>query len=305
MSTDHLCLFGGAGFIGSHVADAALVAGMRVTIVDDLSTGQRAYVPSGADLVEMDMRSDQVRPLLAKLAPTIVSIHAAQKSISASVSDPSADASVNILGLLNVLSGLGSIDQVVFASSGGALATEGLFVESDMANPTSPYGISKLAGEQYVAWYAREREVACSILRYANGYGPRQHALGDCGVIPIFAANLASGQPSMLHAWDDQPQGAIRDYVHVSDLARANVMVMKVQHHGCLHLGTGVGTSTGQLYQQMATHFSSPPPLIRQPPRSGDPRRAVLGCERAWGQIGWKAEVSLAQGLEELLTEST
>src|SRR5690348_6214147 len=215
---------GGAGFIGSHVVEAYLQAGDVVTVIDDLSTGRRANLPAGVTVIEADVRSDQARELIARGGFTLVNHHAAQIDVRRSVSDPVFDASVNLLGLLNVLQGAqaGGVRRVIFASSGGTVYGEAAappLRETLPKLPASPYGTAKLASEYYLAAFARlyGREVA--VLRYSNVYGPRQDGLGEAGVVAIFARQVLDGTPLTVFGDGEQT----RDMVFVKDVAAANI----------------------------------------------------------------------------------
>src|SRR5436309_1674666 len=183
---------GGAGFIGSHVADAYLAAGSDLTVLDNLSSGRLEYVPDGARFVHSDVRSSQARELLTGGAFSILNHHAAQMDVRCSVADPVADASINVLGLLNLLQGAqaGGVRRVVFASSGGTVYGDDapLPIDERAAKlPASPYGAAKLSSEHYLAVFARLYGIQTVALRYSNVYGPRQNPHGEAGVVAIFS----------------------------------------------------------------------------------------------------------------------
>src|SRR6266545_81513 len=215
---------GGAGFIGSHVAEAYLAAGYTVTVLDDLSSGRPANVPQGADFLQADVRSPEVRQLLATGAFEILNHHAAQMDVRCSVADPVADASVNVLGLLNLLQGAqaGRVRRVILASSGGTVYAEAAALpieETAPKLPVSPYGVAKLASEHYLAMFARLYGIEAVALRYSNVYGPRQNPRGEAGVVAIFARALLAGRPLVVYGDGEQT----RDMVYVADVAAAGI----------------------------------------------------------------------------------
>src|SRR5437879_8838480 len=200
---------GGAGFIGSHVADAYLAAGYDVTVLDKLSSGRLEYVPDGARFVHSDVRSSQARELLTSGAFSILNHHAAQIDVRCSVADPVADASVNVLGLLNLLQGAkaGSVRRVIFASSGGAVYAESAPLPIDECAaklPASPYGAAKLASEFYLAVFAQLYGIETVALRYSNVYGPRQSSHGEAGVVAVFARKVLVGGPLVVYGDGEQ-----------------------------------------------------------------------------------------------------
>src|SRR3989441_4083337 len=210
--TRKVLVTGGAGFIGSHVADAYLAAGDDVTVLDDLSTGTREQVPAGATFVQADVRAPAARELLAKGGFTLLNHHAAQMDVRRSVADPLFDAEGNVLGLLNLLEGarLGGVQRVVFASSGGTVygETERLpLVESAPKLPASPYGTAKLASEYYLATFSQLYGLETVALRYSNVYCPRQNPHGEAGVVAIFAHRVLAGPPLTRFGDGDQTRG--------------------------------------------------------------------------------------------------
>src|SRR6266702_2654199 len=204
---------GGAGFVGSHVADAYLAAGDDVTVLDDLSTGRRENVPRGVRLVQADIRSPEARELVARGGFSLVNHHAAQMDVRRSVADPLFDAGVNVLEGARA----GRVGRIVFASSGGVVYGEhGPFplVETAPKLPVSPYGTAKLASEYYLATYARLFGLEVVALRYSNVYGPRQRADGEAGVVAIFGRRLLRGEPLTIFGDGEQT----RDMVYVKDV---------------------------------------------------------------------------------------
>ena len=219
-----ICVTGGAGFIGSHVADALVAAGHRVLIVDDLSSGRKENVPKDSELHVLDVRSEEAGQLLVDRKVEVLVHHAAQMDVRRSVADPLFDAEVNLLGLLNLLEAArgGSLKQVIFASTGGAIYGEQDEFPADehhVARPLSPYGVAKLACERYLFFYHSEYGLDVTCLRYANVYGPRQNPHGEAGVVAIFSRRLLDGEEAVINGDGLQT----RDYVYVDDVVRANL----------------------------------------------------------------------------------
>ena len=225
--TTTICVTGGAGFIGSHVAEALVAAGHRVLVLDDLSSGRRENVPDGAELHVLDIRSPEAAALVRDSGATVLVHHAAQMDVRRSVEDPVFDADVNVLGSLNLFEGGrgGSLQQVVFASTGGAIYGEqDVFPapEKHPARPVSPYGVSKLAVERYLFVYHVAYGLDATCLRYANVYGERQNPHGEAGVVAIFMNRLLAGRVPTING----PGLQTRDYTHVSDVVRANLAAL-------------------------------------------------------------------------------
>jgi len=300
---------GGAGFIGSHVADAYLAAGDAVTVLDDLSTGRRENVPPRAHLVTADVRSPEARDVIARGGFTLVNHHAAQIDVRRSVSDPVFDASVNLLGLLNVLEGAraGGVRRVVFASSGGVVYGErGPFplVETAPKLPVSPYGTAKLASEYYLTTYAQLFGLETVALRYSNVFGPRQRSDGEAGVVAIFGRRLLKGEP--LTIFGDGKQ--TRDMVYVGDVALANMAASEralerpeTLDTRAFNVGTGTETSVNRLAELMAAAAGRTPETSHAPARAGELERSVLGVEKAARALGWRPRTALADGLRATL----
>jgi UDP-glucose 4-epimerase len=301
-----LLVTGGAGFIGSHVVEHALAQGAEVAVLDDLSTGKRTNVPAAAAFRQIDLRDREATfKAVRDFGPDVVSHQAAQASVSRSVRDPHYDAEVNVLGGLNVLDACTqpgvSVTRVVFASTGGAIygeVPEGRRAAEDTAPaPQSPYAISKLAFEQLLRVYEAERGLSSTVLRYANVYGPRQDPHGEAGVVAIFCAAVRGAEPITINArqraGDD---GCVRDYVYVSDVARANLLAARGElGERVLNVGTGVGITTRQLADQIFSAAGRGVPIASAPPRPGDLGRSVLDPTRAQAALG--TLVGLERGL--------
>ena len=286
---------GGAGFIGSHVAEALLARGDDVTVVDDLSNGKRENVPDGARLVVADIRDGGLGPVFEKARPEVVFHLAAQVDVRVSVERPAHDASVNVIGTVAVLEaarGVGA--QVVFSSTGGAIYGEcdGPAPESAERRPLAPYGVSKLAGEEYLAAYNRLYTMSHVSLRYGNVYGPRQDPHGEAGVVAIFLGALAQGQAPRIFGDGLQT----RDYTYAGDVARASLAAAG-HAGGVFNVGTGLETSVVELYELCRTVSGSSLEAVGAPARLGELQRSVLDVSLAERELGWRAEVPLEEGL--------
>ncbi len=305
---------GGAGFIGSHVVDAYLAAGDDVTVVDDLSTGRRANLPAAARLVAADVRSDRARQVIAAGGFALVNHHAAQIDVRRSVADPVFDASVNLLGLLNVLQGAlaGGVRRVIFASSGGTVYGEASappLHETLPKFPASPYGTAKLAAEYYLAAFARLHGREVATLRYSNVYGPRQDGRGEAGVVAIFARQVMDREPLTVFGDGEQT----RDMVFVHDVAAANMAASDsalpavTDLDACaFNIGTGVETSVNQLARAIIQAGGTggvggargpEPPVQYAPARAGELRRNALAVDKAARVLGWRPLTSLPEGV--------
>jgi UDP-glucose 4-epimerase len=289
---------GGAGFIGSHVVDAFVMAGHTVAIVDDFSTGTRDHLNPAAVCYERDIRDPAIADVFEAFKPEVVSHHAAQIDVRRSIEDPAFDADVNIIGGLNLLecSVKAGIKKFLFASTGGAIygKQEDLPVDEDRApNPECHYAASKLAFEHYIHLYARLYQLPYVILRYPNVYGPRQRPDGEAGVCAILTGRMLDGNPPTLYG-NGSP---LRDYVYVGDIARANVLSLDRGENVVVNLGSGKGTSVRQLFETLAelTGFAGEPVLA--PLRRGEIDAVYLTGDRAASEIGWQPEVDLAAGL--------
>jgi len=303
--TRRVLLSGGAGFVGSHVAEAYLAAGDEVTVLDDLSTGRRENLPRGVRLVHADIRSAEARDLLAQGRFELLNHHAAQMDVRRSVADPLFDLDVNLRGLLNLLEGAraGGVRRVVFASSGGVVygdATAPPCREGAAKLPISPYGVAKLASEHYLMAYSRLYGLDVASLRYSNVYGPRQNAEGEAGVVAIFSRKMLAGEPLTIFGDGEQT----RDMVYVKDVAAANLAASdrplpppEGLDTRAWNIGTGVETSVKRLAELLAAAAGRRPPIRYAPERPGELRRSALAVEKAGRELGWAPRTGLADGL--------
>jgi UDP-glucose 4-epimerase len=288
---------GGAGFIGSHIVDLLLEEGHDVAVVDNLVGGRRNNVNPSARFYREDIRSTEFRQIMRLEKPEVVFHEAAQMSVKKSTDDPIYDAQVNVLGLLNVLESCTAVGvrKVVFASSGATYGNPDYLPldEQHPLRPASPYGITKMVAEHYLAYYALDRGLQFTALRYGNVYGPRQDAHGEAGVIAIFTTQLVSGRTPVIH-WDGEQ---VRDYVYVGDVARANVLAATAGDGGTYCIGTGAGTSVNTVYAELCNALGVHVTPDHAPRRAGDLRAAYFDTARARRDLGWQASVSLEQGM--------
>jgi UDP-glucose 4-epimerase len=291
---------GGAGFIGSHVVDTYVAAGHEVAVLDNLTSGREDNVNPKAKLHRGDIRDiAQVRSAIESFRPEVVNHHAAQSEVPKSVADPGYDASVNVVGGLNVLKA--SIDngvrKVIFSSTGGALYGEPDVVPAEEGHPVrplSPYGTSKYAFEQYLGTFDRTFGLRFTTLRYANIYGPRQNPQGEAGVIAIFCHRLLTGQAPIINGDGEQT----RDYTFVEDVALANLRALeRPDVTGAVNVCTGVETTVNQLYAALVAASGAKVPAQYAPARPGEQRRSCLDPAHAERALGWKPSVTLAEGL--------
>ena len=278
----HVLVTGGAGFIGSHIVDALIARGDRVTVVDDLSSGVRSNVNPKAEFIQADIRDFDLRPL----RPDVVSHHAAQMDVRRSVADPVFDANVNVVASIRLLQQAveAGVKRFTFASTGGAIYGEPVFApqtEEHPLNPLSPYGCAKLAVEHYMHYFREVHGLNTVALRYANVYGPRQNAHGEAGVIAIFAKKMLAKEAPTINGDGEQT----RDFVYVGDVVAANMAVIDSDAAGPFNVGTGVETSVNTLYLMMATLIPSAPRANHAPAKLGEQKRSVLAASFRPAQV--------------------
>ena len=297
---------GGAGFIGSNLTDALLARGDEAIIVDDLSTGRRENIEqalaNGATLIEADIRDRAaIEEIAGRERPEVIFHLAAQIDVRKSVAAPAFAASINVGGTANVLEAAraAEVRRVVFSSTGGAIYGEGDGQELPLPEnaplaPEAPYGQSKFAGEGYLSLYERLYGLSSVPLRLGNVYGPRQDPLGEAGVVAIFCGRLREGkQPTV---FGDGKQ--TRDYIYVGDVVSAMLAAAAAETSGPINIGTGIETDVLELVNALgelggAGDFE--PEFA--PPRTGEVQRISIDPARAERELGWRAEMGLAEGL--------
>ena len=300
---------GGAGFIGSHIAEAYLAAGWEVVVLDDLSRGHQRNVPSGARFVRADIRSPEARQLLADGGFTVLNHHAAQIDVRVSVDEPALDASINVVGLANLLDGAGAggVQRVIFARSGGVDNGDPEVVptpETAPKAPISPYGVSKLSGEYYLRALAALRGFEAVSMRYANVFGPRQDPKSEAGVVSIFVSRLLESRPLTVFGNGLQT----RDYVFVRDVARANVLASTAAvpagtsiDDTAFNIATGRQTNVLELAELVGRVMGTKPQVEMAPARPGELFRSSLDITKAGRMLGWKPQSGFDDGLPQLV----
>ena len=293
---------GGAGFIGSHIADAYIAAGHEVLALDSLwehGGGRRANLPAKAEFVHMDVRDENVGRIFAEFKPEVVSHHAAQHSVAISARDPRYDADVNVMGMLNVLDAAvkTGVKKVIFASSAATYANPEHVpvVESSPQRPVSPYGITKMVTEHYLRFYRAEKGLDFTALRYGNVYGPRQDPNGEAGVIAIFIGRFLKKEGVRID-WDGEQT---RDYVYVKDVARANLAALERGSGECFVIGTGARTSVNDIYRALVDISGFEAPITRAERRAGDARDIGYDPALAREALQWAAKTPLLDGMRE------
>ena len=291
---------GGAGFIGSHIVDALVDGGHRVSVLDNLSTGRVENINPATTFYEMDVRDEAVSRIFSEERPEAVVHMAAQVSVRESVADPVHDASVNVMGSINLLQSCikYGVGRFVFASSGGAVYGEQETFPATEAHPTrplSPYGAAKLAVEHYLHYYHKEHSLDYTALRYANVYGPRQDPHGEAGVVAIFTGKMLDGETPTVNGDGLQT----RDYVYVGDVVKANLLALSKDYVGCLNVGTGVEATVNQLYGFIKAEAGYKGDKVHGPAKAGEQFRSVVDCALIKKSFGWSPEVSLPEGLKE------
>jgi len=297
----HVLVTGGAGFIGSHLVDAFLERGDRVSIIDNLSTGDLRNLNPKAEFHEADLREERTIELVRSLKPDLISHHAAQIDVRHSVADPAIDAEINIVATIRLLQA--SLDcgvkRFVFASTGGAIYGEPITTpqnEEHPAHPLSPYGCAKLAVEHYMHYFREIHGLSAIALRYANIYGPRQNSKGEAGVIAIFADRLLRGDDVTINGDGEQT----RDYVFVADVVRANMAVCDdLSLAGPFNVGTGIESSVNELYRHLAAAAGVARDARHGAAKAGEQRRSVLDGTRLRAIAGLPQPVALSDGLRQ------
>ncbi|OGP76390.1 MAG: UDP-glucose 4-epimerase [Deltaproteobacteria bacterium RBG_19FT_COMBO_60_16] len=297
-----ILITGGAGFIGSHVADACVARGHEVMVIDNLSSGKKEYAPASARFVLCDVTSDTAVEAVRTFRPEIINHHAAQINVRASVADPQFDAQVNILGSIRLLEAARQhgVRKFLFASSGGAgYGEQEQFPaeESHPIRPVSPYGAAKMSVELYLNYYRVQYGLEYTALRYSNVYGPRQDPHGEAGVVAIFAERLLRGQMAVVNGDGEQT----RDFVYVGDVVRANLAALERGDGLSVNIGTGVETNVNTVFRILRDLAGSRQEEVHGTAMPGEQRRSCLENRMAAYELGWYPEVSLEEGLASTL----
>jgi UDP-glucose 4-epimerase len=293
---------GGAGFIGSHLADDVLARGERCVVLDNLSTGKRENVPAGAVFYQRDLLEPGLAELLADEKVDVVNHHAAQANVRVSIEDPAADARVNVLGGLELVAACrkAGVRRFVFASSGGTVYGEQEVFPCDERHPkhpTSPYGVAKYAFELYLEAFRSTGDLDPVILRYANVYGPRQWPKGEAGIVAILAELLLAGERPRIFGDGEQT----RDYVHVGDVVAANRAAYTTDRLGAFNVGTGIETSVNELYRMVARELGTAIEPRHVEAVAAELRRNSLDAGKLARELGVRIATPLAEGLASTL----
>lgn len=293
---------GGAGFIASHIVDAYIHRGHEVYIIDDFSTGQRRNLNPSAKVFDLDIADPKAAKSIAEIKPDVLNHHAAQMDVRRSVADPTFDARINIIGVINLLEASkdAGVKRVIFSSSGGAVYGDREPIpasEEHETLPLSPYGVSKLTGELYLGYYHMAFGLPYIALRYANVYGPRQSTLGEAGVVAIFISQLLAGKSPVINGDGKQT----RDYVFVGDVVRANVAALDANYTGAVNIGTGKETDVVTICESLRQGVGSAVKAIHGPAKLGEQRRSCLLTSLAQRVLGWRPEVELKEGLQQTI----
>lgn len=295
-----IAITGGAGFIGSHVVDAYISAGHEVVVLDNFSTGKRENINPDARVVEIDITSADIDLLFKNEKFDILNHHAAQIDVRVSVNDPLFDARLNILGGINLYeaSVKYKVKKIIFASSGGTVYGEQEVFPADETHPTrplSPYGIAKLTNEHYLYYYANNYKIDYVALRYGNVYGPRQNPHGEAGVVAIFANKLLDGTQPIINGDGKQT----RDYVYVSDVARANVLALREQAKGIYNIGTGEEIDVNIIFRTLRETVNPQCEEIHGNAQKGEQKRSCLSYQKIYDELGWKPQMDFTLGLKQ------
>ncbi|MFA6322098.1 MAG: NAD-dependent epimerase/dehydratase family protein [Candidatus Buchananbacteria bacterium] len=289
---------GGAGFIGSNLVDALIEQGHEVSVVDNLSTGQKNNLNPRAKFFELDITDKKLSEVFVQQSPEVVFHLAAQIDVRKSVSDPISDAQINILGSLNLLECCKKfkVGKIIFSSTGGAIYGDANIIptpETYEQKPISPYGICKLSVEKYLHYYHVVFGLPYIVLRYANVYGPRQNAQGEAGVVAIFCSKLLAGsQPTI---WGAGQQ--TRDYVYVADVVAANLAALNFNKVATYNVGTGIETNVNELAEQIKNNIGTNLEFVHGPAKDGEQQRSCLDYSKIKNELGWLPQTTLAQGI--------
>jgi len=298
-----ILITGGAGFIASHVADAYLEIGHEVVIVDNLSTGSKANLNPKAKFIEADITDKAtIQEIIRREQPEVINHHAAHIQVGYSVKNPQFDAENNIMGLLHIMEAAKEIPvkKVIMAATGGAMYGNKVtpFNEEMKAEPLSPYGVSKRAGELYLNYYHELYDIPYISLRYSNVYGPRQNAHGESGVIAIFSEMIAASKSPSINGDGTHT----RDYVYVEDVARANVLALNSNFVGELNIGTQTEISTNEVFRKVVAEMGVEVEEVHSAERPGEQVTSSLDCNKAKAILGWEPQVDFDEGVRRVVS---
>jgi UDP-glucose 4-epimerase len=294
----NILITGGAGFIASHIADAYIAEGHNVVIVDNLSGGVLENINAKARFYQLDIRSEKLEDVFQKEKIDIVNHHAAQMDVRRSVADPKFDASVNVLGGINLFESARKhrVKKIIFSSTGGAIYGEQDYFPADEEHPMrplSPYGITKLCTEKYLFFYKAVYGINHIILRYANVYGPRQNPHGEAGVVAIFCNKMLLGEKPFINGDGKQT----RDYTFVGDVVNANLLALKHDGSAIYNVGTSIESDVNKLFCELRNHLNPSCPEQHAQAKAGEQQRSVISFKKIEQELGWHPTVQLDEGL--------
>jgi UDP-glucose 4-epimerase len=289
---------GGAGFIGSNVADKFIEYGHKVVIIDNLSTGVEANLNKKAKFYKVDIRSAVIDKIFEREKPDILCHYAAQIDVRKSTNDPIFDAEINIIGSLNLFNACvkHKVKKIIFASTGGAIYGEQDYFPADEnhpANPVSPYGVAKLTIEKYLHFYKEVYGINFVALRYANVYGPRQNPFGEAGVVAIFTERLLGGKKTIINGDGKQT----RDFVFVEDVVESNVLALEYPKTDIFNIGTGIETDINCIFRTLNEKIGLEQKELHGPAKLGEQQRSVLECSKAKRLLKWRPKYNLEEGI--------
>jgi len=293
-----IALTGGAGFIGSHIADAYIEQGHEVVVIDNLSTGRVENINPGVKFVELDINSSKIDELFATEKFDILNHQAAQIDVRISVSNPIFDAQTNILGSLNLYEACknNGVKKIIFSSTGGAIYGEQDYFPADEEHPLrpcSPYGIAKLVNEKYLYYYKEIYGIKHMILRYANVYGPRQNPYGEAGVVAIFINKMLNGEQPVINGDGSNT----RDYIYVSDIVKGNLIALNEGASGIYNLGTAKENDVNFIFKELNEIAGCKFSEFHGEAKLGEQKRSVVSYLKILNCFGWKPDVDLKEGL--------
>jgi len=293
---------GGAGFIGSNVADRFIELGHRVVIVDDLSTGFKKNLHPQAKFYQIDIRSKEVEKIFKREKPEILCHHAAQVDLRRSLVDPIADAGINILGSLNLLylSSKYKVKKIIFASTAGVYGEQDYFPaeENHPQRPVSPYGMAKLVIERYLSFYKERYGIDYVTLRYSNVFGPRQRPKGEAGVVAVFCERLLNREKAVINGDGRQT----RDFVYVSDVVESNALALNYPESDIFNIATGKETDINRLFGLIKKEAFSSQKEIHGPSVEEEQKRSCLDISKVKKLLGWEPEYSLEEGINKTIS---
>jgi UDP-glucose 4-epimerase len=295
----NILVTGGAGFIGSHIVDRYINEGNKVIIIDNLSTGYLKNINPKAIFYKLDICSIELENVFKKHKIDVINHHAAQVDLRFSLANPIDDAKINIEGSLNLFQNAVKykVKKIIIASSGGAIYGEQEYFPADekhKTNPLSPYGIAKLAVENYLEFYNRNYGIDYVCLRYSNVYGPRQLPKGEAGVVAVFCKKIKKGEQPVINGRGTKT----RDFIYVDDVVNANFKALLLKKSVTLNIGTGKETPVNNIFRFINIHFGSKVKEKHGKEIKGEQIRSLLDNKLAKSILGWKPLYDIGKGIE-------